>query len=452
MLKLVVLWMVAQSDPTVLQSWCDVDGALHLELGQAELVLRDQRPALATLTRQHRTRVLRTGRLFEGARPTDRVDYRGLDGTVGQLSIDANGWRLTFGGESRALKLPSGFRRGVPPLLLGVEGRHAWFVSPTHIARVDIASPKANTSVGRLNRRVLEWIFVAAGEKALFVDGRRVLSCEPNLRCREVGSLASPAEQVIDSHVGHLMATSDAVIKMILDEESDTQFQLEEVVKGRADAICAAHNHAWIALKDGESFRVVRLQGEKAPKSYKVVDLLEKAMPSSGANAAEAWADALVDARWPGRKQLGLAFADSKSSSLRKVAALIWGGEPGNASLARLWLLGHDQDLEVRISAVHASSNWCRRDTKMPCRAVLAAFINDPNNEVSWTARDLLLEDDPWAALEGAPASYRLEAVSRLSSRWAMRGEPRVLEVLERLSADADPSVRAAAQMAVIAD
>ena len=86
----------------------------------------------------------------------------------------------------------------------------------------------------------------------------------------------------------------------------------------------------------------------------------------------------------------------------------------------------------------------------MPCRAVLAAFVNDPDDEVSWTARDLLLDEDPWAALDGAPAPYRLEAVSRLSSRLAMSGSPEVRAVLERLTADADPSVRAAAQMAVI--
>ncbi len=443
-----------------LASWCAEEGTLHIELGGAALELRDHRPVLSRQREGYQVPKLSMGRLFRGAHPVDRVDFRAPDGTERRLRIDGEGWKLLDGdgGLVKNLRVPNGFRRGVPPLLLGLGGRYAWFASSTHLARLDLAAERQFFSSSRLSRKSLEWIFVSAGARARFIDEQRVLDCEPNLRCEERLALAEPVESVATHPTGLLLATPSRVMRLAPAQEEPVQDAessapaAEALVDGRAGAMCGERGsgRVWIAIERDSSLELIRV-GESMER-FTLIDLLRRALPNANSDAAEAWADALVDAQWPARKSLAEAFSESKSPALRKVAALIWGGEKGNPALARLWLLGHDDDLEVRVSAVHASASWCRADSTMPCRAVLAAFINDPDDEVSWTARDLLLDEDPWAALQGAPVPYRLEAVSRLSSRLSMSGSPKVRSILERLAADADPSVRAAAQMAVIGE
>ncbi|MEL6545860.1 MAG: hypothetical protein AAFQ82_14620, partial [Myxococcota bacterium] len=314
------------------------------------------------------------------------------------------------------------------------------------------AADRALVSAARLGRKTLEWIYVGAGERARFIEGNRLLECDPNQRCTEILRLEGAVAHVAPHRDGLLLSTESGLSRLATEPgtELEPKAEVSPMVEGETLALCSAPDRtsSWAALRHAGALKLIRI--EKEPVHYTLVELLRRSLPTASADAAEAWADALVDSQWPDRRALATEFSESKSPSLRKVAALLWGAEAGNPALARLWLLGHDDDLEVRVSAVHASASWCRGDAKMPCRAVLTAFVNDPDDEVAWTARDLLLDEDPWAALDGAPAPYRLEAVSLLSSRLAMSGSPQIRTVLERLSADADPLVRAAAQMAVL--
>lgn len=437
-------------------AWCNEDGGLHMGLHRAELILRDERPVLGLRGRHFRPSTLSSARLFQGARPVDRVDYRIGDDVMSRLLIQDNGWQIVESSTPHPLKVPVGFRRGIPPLLVGASSHFAWFVSATHLARVDLDVDGDGVISAKLNRRLLGSTVVEANERLKVLNGRRLLSCSAQLRCEEIASLQAPVRSIVGFRDGYLVATDRSVDYVELNESrvgdaavDSRPVKIEEISNEGADTLCGGI-YAWLVRDKETTLEFVRVNSSLELRSFSLLEILERALPVADSHAVEAWADALVEAHWPGRRSLAEKFSDSKSASLRRVAALLWGGEPGNGSLARLWLLGHDADVAVRLAAVHASATWCQRDRKMPCRAVLAAFVNDPYDEVSSTARDFLLADDPWAALEGAPASYRLAAISSLSSRWQRYAEPHVFEVLERLSTDVDPKVREAARMAVI--
>ncbi|MEM6532787.1 MAG: hypothetical protein AAF654_09185 [Myxococcota bacterium] len=423
-------------------AWCGRDGSLHLELKGAGISLSSGAPELylATVDRPEDAE----NALLRGGQTTGGIEFRQSDGELRRLVIDGSGWRLLDGYDEllKNFRVPNGFRRGVAPLLLGVAGPYAWFASSSHIVRIDLGADRGHLRSGRIGRKALGWIFVAAGETARVIAEDKLLSCEPNLRCQEELQLGSPAKQIAHTSSGLLVATDSSLLRV-------DGLEVTTVFSKSPTALCAfSGGTAWVAIPGKAPLDLYTVNEET--ESHPLPDLLLGALPKASPEAALAWADVLVDFEWPNRRGLAETFSDAESSTLRRVAALLWRGEPGNAALARLWLLGHDRDRYVRETAVHSSREWCRRDEKMPCRAVLAAFVNDREREVSWTARDLLLDEDPWTALEGAPVDYRLEAVSKLSSRWAKRGEAEVREVLERLSADADPSVRAAAQMAIV--
>ncbi|MEO0814657.1 MAG: hypothetical protein AAFY60_17480, partial [Myxococcota bacterium] len=337
-------------------SWCGDDGTLHVELGSASLELRDQLPVLSRLREGHDVRDLSTGRLYRSAHPVDRVEYRSSDGTERRLLIGADGWRLVdeTGAEVRTLRVPTGFRKGVPPLLLGIEGPYAWFVSPTHLARVDLAADRALVSAARLGRKTLEWIYVGAGERARFIEGNRLLECDPNQRCTEILRLEGAVAHVAPHRDGLLLSTESGLSRLATEPgtELEPKAEVSPMVEGETLALCSAPDRtsSWAALRHAGALKLIRI--EKEPVHYTLVELLRRSLPTASADAAEAWADALVDSQWPDRRALATEFSESKSPSLRKVAALLWGAEAGNPALARLWLLGHDDDLEVRVSAV----------------------------------------------------------------------------------------------------
>lgn len=426
-------------------TWCGHEGQLHIEIADVGIALGAGHSNLYTIQPGNRAPPMSTGGILRTAQLVDQIEHRSIDGTVRRLLIADDGWQITNGerGVLHNLKIPSGVRRGWPPLLLGMDGPFAWFVSSAHMIRVDLTAERSQVRSSRMGRSSHDWLLVKAGERARVIDDDVVLDCDPSLKCERVLELPSSARSIAHSRHGLLVATAQSLIR-IRGTEIETLSPLEPGV------LCShMTGTAWSAVQADGPTQLTRV-GETV-EHYSLIDLLMQALPNAAETNALAWADALLDVDWPSRVRIAERFSESESSTLRRVAALLWSGEQGTSALARLWLLGHDKDESVRLTAVLASGDWCKSNGKVPCRAVLAAFLNDQEIEVRWTARDLLLDIDPAAAIEGAPSEYRLEAVSKLSSRWSRKGETVVREILERMLSDSDPSVRAAAQMAVIA-
>ncbi|MEM6730839.1 MAG: hypothetical protein AAF658_04745, partial [Myxococcota bacterium] len=138
------LLLALQFASAEVHAWCADNGVMHVDLGRASLELGDHRPHLSTLRAGTSTKALQSGRLYLNAHPVDQVEYRGTDGDVRRLVVNGSGWKIfdESGAEIRNLRVPTGFRRGVPPLLLADRGRFAWFVSSTHVLRVDLAADR----------------------------------------------------------------------------------------------------------------------------------------------------------------------------------------------------------------------------------------------------------------------------------------------------------------------
>lgn len=116
---------------------------------------------------------------------------------------------------------------------------------------------------------------------------------------------------------------------------------------------------------------------------------------------------------------------------------------------AALVLLAGDPVVEVRVAALEASAARCRRGEGAPCTMVLARFVEDGADEVSWLARDLLLPYDARSALTGASPAYKVDAISSLAVL-AERGErAAAIGALELLALDLDAEVSERARNAL---
>ena len=152
---------------------------------------------------------------------------------------------------------------------------------------------------------------------------------------------------------------------------------------------------------------------------------------------------------WPELERMALAVMRDERAAVRQHAAEALGRVRGARATAALWLLGRDEVAEVRVEALYASAARCQDDPAVTCPHALSAFLSDGDTDVAWTARDLLLDFDPRAALDDAPADYKIDAVAALVGRLQRHGDLLAERALEMLAADPEPVVRAAARMAL---
>ncbi|MEO1170730.1 MAG: hypothetical protein AAFX94_01590, partial [Myxococcota bacterium] len=311
----VTLFLALVASPV---AWCGSDDSLHVEVDRAGLVLGSGEPELYVPDAVERPES--PGRLFEGARATDRIEYRQADGTLRRLVIDGRGWRLTDGEDQlvKNFRVPAGFRRGVPALLLGVSGAYAWFASTSHVLRIDLGAERGHLRSARIGRKVTDWIFLSAGETARMIDGVRVLRCEPSFRCVEEFSLPAPATQIARTVGGLLVATETGLVR--LGENTSNA-----VLATPPTALCGfSGGTGWVAFSGDAPVELASVDEELTV--HRLTEILLRALPKVDAEVAAAWADALVDSEWPDRRKLAEEFSESESAVLRRVAALLWRG------------------------------------------------------------------------------------------------------------------------------
>jgi len=118
---------------------------------------------------------------------------------------------------------------------------------------------------------------------------------------------------------------------------------------------------------------------------------------------------------------------------------------PGAEAAAGLVRLAADPDVETRRAALSALIAATPRPAPADRVPRLALFIDDPEQDLAWRARDALLEASPELAFLGATPAYKLDALSLLSAQAARCGVAAVQPALALLASDPDETVRAAA-------
>jgi hypothetical protein len=147
----------------------------------------------------------------------------------------------------------------------------------------------------------------------------------------------------------------------------------------------------------------------------------------------------------PAWRDLALLAARHASPTVRaRAAELLVRGE-GPAVAGTFWALAHDGSREVRRASLRGVMGHCAADSSALCAGLLAMFIDDPDVEVAWQARDALLPRHPRAALLNAPTAYKLDVIPLLTRLLDRDGPQAVAEPLRLLADDNDAEVRAAA-------
>jgi len=148
-------------------------------------------------------------------------------------------------------------------------------------------------------------------------------------------------------------------------------------------------------------------------------------------------------------RETAASMARDKSPEVRAAAAPLLADSDTSVALAELWLLSRDADTDVRLAALDAVRRHCASERRLRCRQLFVWFLADADPEVSFGARDLLLDVDPDLALAGAPFAYRRDAVATLVSRAERHGFAAYLRGLELLTEDTDALVRESARQAL---
>jgi len=222
--------------------------------------------------------------------------------------------------------------------------------------------------------------------------------------------------------------------------------------EGHVLALCATEQGALAAL--WRSARLELLFADTNSPAVSVLtlgDLLREALARldvSNAARALALVDVAVRRNLPELPELLAGGVEHPSAEVRASMAPLLATAAADSvqASAGLWLLAHDEARFVRERARDAVRERCGADTSALCEALFALFIEDPEPEIAWGARDALLTRAPAVALFAAPSAYKLDAVAMLANLREREGAPAVEVALGILSADPDPDVRAAAR------
>ncbi len=322
---------------------------------------------------------------------------------------------------------------GSASLSLGPEGIRLGGVAP---ASSDEPLAKARAAV------------VLDATDGLTAQGKDLKRCDPAGRCSRVQSLPYEMNAAVPSGAGMLLAiggTSPGLYRAELGRLGAPSL----VVGGEVLSLCPASDQlAWAVLARDGAWLIARVDATSV-QLLPATELVAAALletPSLGPDDVRRAVDVLVADGY--RRPAEAARLEAEPvRELRAQAPRLWLLDPDARGTARLWLLGHDADPEVRQGALEAVSERCPALPEPTCVALLTVFIDDASLEVSWTARDALLWRRPERALAGAPSNYKLDAISQLAARMQRLGEPAVREALQLLVADEDPAVRRAARV-----
>ena len=362
------------------------------------------------------------------------------------FAIDASGWTLKEGNDVKVLTNPKGTKSS-EVRSLGVSGMNAWIAGPTWIAHVDLETGDVVSS--RLTRDSRAAVVLDVADTLLLQSGDRVYRCSAtDAVCAEAVRLPfTPARTVIGPS-GFLFAsdnTTDKVVRVMRDK-IDTVI----AVNGGPSAVfCSLGSGLGALYVPTPVWQVTWVSTEPGdvPQWMARDRLLARAlMTDATAGSTKAVFDTALREKWPELEGLGLVATNDARPEVRAVVAQAFASVPSTRGFATLWLLGRDSDPSVRSAALDATARWCSKQRVVPCTSALKHYTSDASGDVAWLARDLLLAYDPLAALRDAPADYRRDAVSRLTTLLLTSSNPALREALLLLTYDTDQGVRTAAR------
>jgi hypothetical protein len=127
--------------------------------------------------------------------------------------------------------------------------------------------------------------------------------------------------------------------------------------------------------------------------------------------------------------------------------------QDGSATgITLLWLLAHDTELEVRMTALTSALARCSKEAPSTCMALLRYFGEEREAPGAWLARDALLHDDAGGASLETLTGNKLELVARLAAMMGRPQAPRAgRRALRLMAEDEDREVQQAASAVLMA-
>ncbi len=360
-------------------------------------------------------------------------------------------WVLRSAAGEKTLTVPKIARQPGRVRLLGTTPKYVWFAAPDLLGRIDVETGEVNAT--RLRRRGLTPLPIQIGDEAVVALGAEVLRCEAPGRCSLDARLPGAVDSVVAGPSGWLYAVSGRE-RGLYRAPHGSPAEATMLLGGHVRALCdQGEGEAWALLTRGDATRFVAVSTETpAIRPFTPAEALTRAVLDGRADAGAVRhvLKLAAEERWPALEDLALKSLNADDPTVRRAAAESLPGLRGARGIAALWLLGHDDDPDVRFEALLAGVARCRADATVECRHVLGPFITDRDPEIGWTARDILLDFDPQNALRGAPSSYKLEAIAGLVSLLQRGRIGKARRALELLVADTDPEVRNAANVALV--
>jgi hypothetical protein len=222
------------------------------------------------------------------------------------------------------------------------------------------------------------------------------------------------------------------------------------LVTGDLHLVCMAGvSNAWALMSRGKEVRLVSVATDTpAVAAVEPGALVARALldePALPKDVSDVIVESLAEARASGRPEatrLALAMAQDARPQLRRAAAPALIDRAGASTVAALWLLAHDQAVEVRWAALDAAEGRCATASNAICRGLLTIFFDDAEPDIAWEARDVLLYREPATALFDAPRDYKLDVLSRLTIAVEAAHAPEAQRALDLLQDDPDSEVR----------
>ncbi|MFC1611543.1 hypothetical protein ACFL6C_11340 [Myxococcota bacterium] len=370
--------------------------------------------------------------------------------TVAFRLVLAAEWVLRWGEQEARLKMPGVIREPGQVEILGVAPNAVWVAAPGVVARVVMKD--AVVEAGRVGRRRHVPQPLAVGEDALLVTGNQVLRCSAPRQCRTLGRLPMTVDGVVNGPGGWLLAGSGSEPGLYR-ALANAPLAASLLIAGEVVALCGTGDgDSWAVVRRGQEVRLVAASvGTPAVRPFAPSEILTQGLTDTQVepDVVGRVLDTARRQRWPQLERMVLNVMHDTRAAARRHAAEAAGDVSGARGTAVLWLLGRDPDPSVRLEALRASASRCVEDVTLSCIHALATFVGDDESEVAWTARDVMLDHDPLAALRGAPAGYKLDAISTLVARLQRHGGRSVEQALELLAGDRDPRVRTAARLAL---
>ena len=372
-------------------------------------------------------------------------------GVAYELLLNDGGWSLRRQGAEVPLKLPTWLRPATPLRVLGQAVSRVWLGGQDLIVVVDVET--GMVSAARLGHPLLRPIPLQIGEAAELIVGAELVRCATPQRCESVGRFSGPVSAaVVDD--GFIVLAMGGREPGLFRASVMTPLVVFRLLSGDVLALCGGREPPTWALmhRAADLVWVAASPDTPAVRLLNSAELMTAAFletPTVDVEVGRRLLDRARVERWPALLTLALTFARDTRPTMRALAASVLADQDPSKALAALWILSRDSDVEVRLAALESSRARCERARQPSCQRTLIWFIGDADLDVSFGARDGLLQDDPALAFAGAPLAYRRDAVATLASQAERHGFEVARRGLELLAQDADAAVRDGARRAL---